>query len=142
MVVTIHAHNYDLSPEVKQFAMENLYEPLLRIWDKQGSTLEINLRDLRGTKGGIGQECRCILYMPQDRKIVITEITEDMRTSIHQARKRLLRRARKVLSQRVTQERRPKKYYVAKIVNEGRFRDPTRIPASEEVPGRETRGGP
>lgn len=141
MVVTIHAQNYDLSPEVKEFAMEHLYEPLIRIWDKQGSQLEINLRDLRGTKGGIGQECRCILYMPQDKKIVITEITNDMRTSIHQARARLLRRARKVLSQRITEERRPKKYFLAKIVNEGRFRDPTRTATSEEVPGRETRGG-
>lgn len=140
MVVTIHSQHYDLTPEVKQFALENLHDPLTRIWDREGSQLEIYLRDLRGTKGGVDKECRCILYMPQDTKIVITEVAEDMRTAIHQARKRLMRRARKHITQRVTEERRPKKYYVAKIINADRFANPTRIATSQEVPGRETHG--
>lgn len=141
MVVTIHTQHYDLTPEVKRFALENLHEPLTRIWDREGSQLEIMLRDLRGTKGGVDKECRCILYMPQGRKIVITEVTEDMRTSIHQCRKRLMRRARQFVGQRITSARNPKKYFIAKVINAGRFRDPTRIAASEEVRGgRETHG--
>lgn len=135
MVVTIHTQHYDLTPEVKRFALENLHDPVARIWDREGSQLEIMLRDLRGTKGGVDKECRAILYMPQGRKIVITEVAEDMRTAIHQARKRLMRRVRQFAGERITSARKPKKYFLAKVINAGRFNDPTRIAASEEVRG-------
>lgn len=139
MVVTIHTQHFQLTPALRRFALENLQEPLERIWDKQGAHLDIHLRDLRGTKGGVDKECRCILHTgAAGSKVVITEVTEDMRKSIHQARKRLMRRARQ-LSQRLDGPRWPRKQYAAKAIQTGLVRNPTRIVRSEAVHGgRET----
>jgi putative sigma-54 modulation protein len=111
MTVTVHAVQFDMTPGLKKFVLETLYEPLKQIWKKDGTELEIHLKDLRGTKGGLDKECRCILYMPNGPKIVITEITDEMRKSVHLCRKRLMRRARKYLEHKVEGPRRPTKLY-------------------------------
>lgn len=131
MQATISGHQFELTPAIKRFALENLRDSVEKIWDKNGSVLEIHLSDLRGPKGGLDQECRAILQMPDGPKLVITEVTEDMRKSIHQARKRLLRRVRKHVSQRADLARRPRKQYIAKVVPKELI---TRLPKSGDVP--------
>lgn len=131
MQATISGHQFDLTPAIKTFALENLRDSIEKIWNKNGSVLEIHLSDLRGPKGGVDQECRAILQMPDGPKLVITEITTDMRTSIHQARKRLLRRVRKHLSQRTDLSRRPRKQFIAKVVPKELV---TRLPKARDVP--------
>jgi putative sigma-54 modulation protein len=135
MQVTIHTQHFDLTPGIRQFAIDNLREPLERIWDKEGTTLEVILRDLRGTKGGLDKECRCILYFPAGPKLVITELTEDMRKSIHQCRKRLLRRTRQYITHKLQGNRYPRKYFAAQL-NSGELVD--RAHRSEEAHGNET----
>ncbi len=126
MNVTVHSQHFDLAPAIKHFALENLRDPLQAVWRKEGVSLEIFLRDLRGPKGGLDKECRATLTVPSGPTLVITEVTEDMRKSIHQARKRLMRRARAYLGRRVRPPRRPRKYFFAKLANaelvDGRIR--------------------
>lgn len=131
MQATISGHQFTLTPAIKKYALENLRDPIEKIWNKNGSVLEIHLSDLRGPKGGIDQECRAILQMPDGPKLVITEVTDDIRTSIHQCRKRLLRRVRKHLSQRTDLGRRPRKQFLAKNAPNEML---TRYPKSQDVP--------
>lgn len=141
MVVTVHSQQFTLTPELKRFALENLHQPLARIWDREGAQLDIMLRDLRGTKGGVDKECRCILYIPNGTKLVITEVTDDMRTSIHQARRRLMRRARQYVGHKLVGDRRPRKYFLARAVNDGMIESPARVARSQDARGgRETHG--
>lgn len=106
MNVNIHGVHFDLTPGLRRFIMENLYEPLLKIWNSEATDLDVYLRDLHGPKGGVDKECRCVLHVPMGPQIVITEITTDMRMSIHQAKKRLVRRARDYYSQKIEAPRR------------------------------------
>src|SRR4051812_36006310 len=94
MTVTLHGVHYTLTPGIRRFAMEHLYEPIRRTWDREAASLDVFLADLHGTKRGEDQACRCVLRVPHGPQIVITEQTDDMRTSIHQARKRLANRLR------------------------------------------------
>jgi len=128
MRVQVHAHQYELTPAVKRFVAENLQEPLDAIWQKDGAHLEVFLSDLRGTKGGVDQECRCTFRIPNGRQLVITEVTSDMRTSIHQCRKRLLRRVRAYVGRKVVGPRRPRKYFLARLENETEPRAPRHAP--------------
>jgi ribosome-associated translation inhibitor RaiA len=99
---TIHSQHFVLTASLRAFVEENLREPLERIWEGRGTSLEIFLRDVRGgDKQGLDKECRCVFSLPRGPPFVITEVTEDMRTSIHQARKRLLRRVRQYIGQKV-----------------------------------------
>jgi ribosome-associated translation inhibitor RaiA len=119
VLTTVHAQHFTLTPAIKQFAIENLQEPLEQIWTKRGAQLDIELRDIRGgDKQGEDKQCRCIFYMPNGPKLVITEVTEDMRKSIHQARKRLMRRVRQYVLQKIEGPRHPMKYFVAKVSNQ------------------------
>lgn len=138
MRATISGHQYALTPAIKRYALENLRDPLEVIWNKEGSLLEIHLSDLRGPKAGLDKECRVILQMAAGPKLVITEVTEDMRASIHNARKRLLRRARKYSNQRMDVSRRHRKHYLADVTPKELV---TRMPRSRDVPhSREVHG--
>ncbi len=129
MRVTIHTQHYDLTPAIKRFVQENLVEPLEAIWAKDGALLEVYLRDLRGgDKAGIDQECRCTLTLPAGPKLVITEVTEEMRRSIHQSRRRLLRRVRSYVGHKRLGGRRPRKYFFARMENEASPRKPRHVP--------------
>ncbi len=101
MLLSLHSQQFTLTPSIRDFVVENLQEPLEHIWSRAGGELDVHLRDLRGgDKQGVDKECRAVFYMPRGPQFVITEITEDMRTSIHQARKRLARRIRQYVEQR------------------------------------------
>jgi len=118
MVVTVHSQHFLMTPSIKQFALENLQQPLEQIWRRGGTELDIHLRDLRGgDKQGLDKECRCVFYTPSGPKLVITEVTEDMRKSIHQVRRRLMRRVRQQVSHRLDENRRHRKHYFADMAN-------------------------
>lgn len=140
MIVTVRSQHYQLTPSLKQFALENLYEPLLRVWRRSGddARLTVELRDLRGgERQGFDKECRCLFTVPRGPRLVITEVTEDMRTSIHQARKRLLRRVRQHAQERRTTGRHDRKHFLAEVADGGLIG--SRFARSEDVRGaRET----
>jgi ribosome-associated translation inhibitor RaiA len=120
MLVKVHSQHFDLTPAIKQFALENLREPLEQIWMKEGASLNIELRDLRGgDKQGIDKECRCLFSIPNGPTLVITEVTEDMRKSIHQVRKRLMRRARQHIELKVQGPRKSRKFQVFEGADKG-----------------------
>lgn len=121
MQVTISSQHLRLTTDLKQFALDHLYEPLRKIWRKEGALLEIHMRDLRGPKGGLDKECRAVFYIPGGGKLVISELTEDIRKSIHQASKRLMRRARQYIGHKVRPPRRPHKYYLADLAEDRLF---------------------
>ena len=138
MRATVSGHQYELTPTIKRFALENLRDPLERIWDKDGSQLEIHLNDLRGSKGGVDKECRVVFRMAAGPRLVITEVTNDMRASIHQARKRLMRRARKYVEERQSFSRRHRKHYLADVTPKDLVKE---MPRARDVPhAREVHG--
>lgn len=138
MQTTVSGHQYPLTPSIKRFVLEHVRDPLERIWDKDGSQLEIHLSDLHGPKGGLDRECRVIFRMAAGPKFVITEVTDDMRASIHNAGKRLLRRARKYRSQRTDVARRHRKHFIADMSSKELL---TRLPRARSVPhAHEVRG--
>ena len=129
MQVTIHAPNVARTPGIERYVEEQLVEPLRRIWDPESARLEVHLRDIRGgDKAGIDQECRCILRMPDGPQLVITEVSEEMRRSIHLARRRLLRRVRAWVGQRTLTRRRPRKQFFARLENATQPRRPSHAP--------------
>jgi ribosome-associated translation inhibitor RaiA len=142
MIVTVRSQHYQLTPSLKQYALENLSEPLQRIWHRTSddARLTIELREVRGgERQGIDKECRCLFAVPHGPQLVITEVTDDMRTSIHQARKRLLRRVRQHAESRFTTERHDRKHFLARTA-EGNLIG-SRYAKSEDVRGaRETIG--
>jgi ribosome-associated translation inhibitor RaiA len=136
MRVTIHTQHFTLTPALKRYIDENLTQPLEAIWSKEGALLEVYLRDLRGgDKAGVDQECRCTLTLPAGPKLVITEVTPEMRTSIHQSRRRLLRRVRSHVGQRQGAGRRPRKYFFARMENEDQPRRPRHAPLPRHAEG-------
>lgn len=139
MQLSIHTRHYELTPAIKRYVIETLQEPVEGIWQKDGARLEVYLSDIRGgTKSGLDQECRCTLHVPLGPRLVITEISDDMRTSIHLARRRLMRRLRAYISRRTVTARRPRKQYFARTADTQLATRPVR---SEEIRGgRETAG--
>lgn len=139
MQYSVHTQHCSLTPELGAWIDRHLAGSLGRIWDRGTSELEVHLRDLRLGKSGSDMECRLVFRHQFGPPMVITELADDLRTALYLARRRLLRRARRELERRLRAGRWPKKFYAAKIVNEGRIIDnPVRIPASAEVAGRET----
>lgn len=140
MVVTVHSQHFTVTPSIRQFVVDNLQEPLERVWPRAGADtqLDVELREVRGgNRQGPDKECRCILYMPRGPRFVITEVTEDMRKSIHQARKRLMRRVRQYVGHKVNGARHHRKHYLADMVSTEL--QTMRYPRSEDVRGaRET----
>jgi len=117
---TIHGQHFELNKSIKHFAQETLYEPLSRIYRKAGAQLDVELRDLRGgMKEGVDKECRAILRIPNGPQFVITEVTDEMRKSIYQAKKRLLRRVRSFAEQRQQGARRPARFSAASHAGDG-----------------------
>ena len=142
MQVSIHAHQVTLSPSLKRFVQEQLVEPLQRIWDPESARLEVHLNDLRGgDKAGVDQECRCTLRMPDGPQLVITEVTEEMRRSIHQARRRLLRRVRGWVGRRSLAVRRPRKQFLARMELATMPRTPRHAPLPDALRVRPDEGG-
>ena len=134
MQVSIHAHQVALSPGLSRYLQEQLVEPLQRIWNPESARLEVHLSDLRGgDKAGIDQECRCTLRMPDGPQLVITEVSEEMRRSIHQARRRLLRRVRGWLSRRSLAQRRPRKQFLARMEHATAPRHPRHAPLPDAL---------
>ena len=133
VLTTVHSQHFNMTPAIKQYALATLQEPLEQIWTKRGAQLDIELRDIRGgDKQGEDKQCRCIFYIPNGPKLVITEVTDDMRKSIHQARKRLMRRVRQYVTQKIEGPRRPQKYYLASVSSKELA---TKFPTSEEIHG-------
>jgi len=134
MQVSIHAQHVALTPALQRYLESELVRPLRRIWDPESARLEVHLRDLRGgDKAGVDQECLCTLRMPDGPQLVITEVTEDMRRSIHEARRRLLRRVRAWVGQRNLSQRRPRKQFFARLENATTPRHPSHAPAVDAL---------
>lgn len=133
MILTVHSQHFRLTDSTRQYVADSLLHPLEAVWDKQGTELDVSLRDLRGgDKQGLDKECRCVARLAGGPTFVITEISENMWKSIHLARKRLLRRARQYREHRQDDGRHHRKHFLADVADTKLFR---RYPRSEQVHG-------
>lgn len=107
----------ELTDDLADFCRVKIVEPIRRIYDRQGPTLEIELSDLYGPKGGIDKRCRITYTMPHTRTITVTEVAEDIYKAVDGASFRFRRLVARYKGRKLVKTRYPTKYFVAAIEN-------------------------
>lgn len=114
MVVELKAlGGLELTDDLSEFSRTRVIEPLRRLYDKQGTSLEIELSDLYGPKGGIDKRCRLTFSMPNKQSITVTEVAENIYKAIDGASSRFLRLVNRHKQWKLVKTRYPTKYYAA-----------------------------
>lgn len=113
MDVEVVAQGIDLTDDLADFCRRQIVDPLRRIFDRQGPTLEIELSDLYGPKGGLDKRCRITYTMPRTRTITVVEVTEDIYKSVDFASRRFRRLVKRYKNWKLIGPRWPTKYFLA-----------------------------
>jgi ribosome-associated translation inhibitor RaiA len=119
-----------------QFIGQHVTTPIRRIYDRQGATLDIDISDMNGDKGGPDKRCNIRFCMPHLAPISVIETSSNTFKAIAKASKRLQRRVLENKRRMTERNRHPKKYYIAKLANHGYGASETRhlgkIPGPDE----------
>jgi len=107
----------ELTDDLAEFCRVKIVEPIRRIYDREGPTLEIELSDLYGPKGGIDKRCRITYTMPHTRTITVTEVADDIYKAVDGASFRFRRLVARYKGRKLVKTRYPTKYFVAAIEN-------------------------
>jgi len=107
----------ELTDDLADFCRVKLVEPIRRVYDREGSTLEIELSDLYGPKGGIDKRCRVTFMMPHTRTITVTEVADDIYKAVDGASFRFRRLVARYKGRKLVKTRYPTKYFVAALEN-------------------------
>ncbi|HWV36961.1 MAG TPA: HPF/RaiA family ribosome-associated protein [Vulgatibacter sp.] len=107
----------ELTDDLADFCRAKIVEPIRRIFDREGPTLEIELSDLYGPKGGVDKRCRITYTMPHTRTITVTEVADDIYKAVDGASQRFRRLVARYKARKLVKTRYPTKYFVAAIEN-------------------------
>jgi ribosome-associated translation inhibitor RaiA len=118
MDVQVKALGVELTDHLADFCNEHIVEPLRRVYDREGPTLEIELSDENGAKGGIDKRCRITFTMPHTRTLNVIEVSGDIYTSVDLASRRFQRLVKRYKGWKLIGPRHPIKYYVARLETE------------------------
>lgn len=113
MDVEVKAFGIELTDDLARFCKRQIVDPLRRIFDREGPTLEIELSDLYGPKGGLDKRCRITYTMPRTRTLTVVEVTEDIYKSIDFASRRFRRLVKRYKNWKLDKPRYPTKYFLA-----------------------------
>jgi putative sigma-54 modulation protein len=100
--VTLRGVHLTLTEAMKAYVLDHLVVPLERFCDEEAATLDVQLCDNNGPKGGQDKECRATAFLPGTAPLHVTEVTEDVYKSIDLARDRLERLAKREREKRRT----------------------------------------
>lgn len=130
MYVELKGLGIELTENLSRFCNRQIVEPLLRIYDRQGPRLEIELSDDNGPKGGLDKRCRISFEMPHSRTINIIQMSDDIYRSIDLAARRFLRLVNRRKTQTLRRPRYPTKYFAAKMEH---LNQPGEVSSPEDI---------
>ena len=125
----------ELTDDLADFCRVKIVEPIRRVYDREGPTLEIELSDLYGPKGGVDKRCRITYTMPHTRTITVVEVADDIYKAVDGASFRFRRLVARAKGRKLIKTRYPTKYFVAAIENRlqpGRTWSPADITIEED----------
>jgi putative sigma-54 modulation protein len=115
MFLEVKGLGVEVTDRLADFCRERLFEPLTRIYDREGARLEIELSDDNGPKGGLDKRCRITFEMPFTKSITVSENSADIFEAVDLAAHRFVRVVKRYKGWKLNRPRFPRKYYVAKV---------------------------
>jgi putative sigma-54 modulation protein len=117
MKAIIKGRHMTLTDDLKAYVEAKIERPAARCMDGPSLTLEVELSDLFGPKGGYDKQCDVILALPLGNVLRIEEVQVDLYAAIDAAGDRLVRALERYKGKKLVGGRYPKKYYVARRLN-------------------------
>ncbi|MCK5689169.1 ribosome-associated translation inhibitor RaiA [Myxococcota bacterium] len=105
MKVIVKSRHVDLTPSLKAHAEHKLSDAVARIFDKPAAKIEIELSKSGNTKTGEDQECKVTVFMPKNKTINISEVSDDMYKAIDLAQDRLLHQIKRQQEKKIDSQR-------------------------------------
>lgn len=115
MHIEVKAFGLELTDDLRAFCEDRIVEPLRRVYDREGPSLEIELSDDNGPKGGIDKRCRITFTMPHTKTLNVVETSPDIYRSVDLAGQRFRRLVNKYKGWKLDRPRYPTKYYAAQM---------------------------
>jgi putative sigma-54 modulation protein len=119
MRTIIKGRHLELNDHLKVYVETKIQRPAAKWCDAPSVTLEVELTDLFGPKGGHDKQCEVNMTLPRGRTLRIEEVCDDLYAAIDAAGDRLWRALERYKGKTLVGSRYPKKYYVAKQYNAG-----------------------
>jgi len=113
----IKRRHLTLSEPLKAYVEAKIIDPATKWYDSPSVTLEVELSDLFGPKGGNDKQCEVIMTLPRGNVLRIEEVSDDLYAAIDAAGNRLGQALERYKGKKLIGGRYPKKYYVAKQLN-------------------------
>ncbi|RMF87250.1 MAG: ribosome-associated translation inhibitor RaiA [Nitrospinota bacterium] len=117
MKTIVKARHMELNDSLRAYVEEKIQRPAAKHFDGPSVTLEVELSNLLGPKGGKDKQCEITMSLPRGQILRIEEVEEDIYTAISVAGDRLVRSLERYKEKKLFGSRYPKKYYMAKILN-------------------------
>jgi ribosomal subunit interface protein len=122
MRTIIKSRGLPLSDPLKAYVEAKLQRTAATWVDGPAVTLEIEVADLFGPKGGRDKQCEVLMTLPRGRCLRIETASHDLYAAIDAAADRLWCALERYKGKKAVGQRRPTKYYVAKRLNAGGWR--------------------
>jgi ribosomal subunit interface protein len=117
--MTIKSRHMPLNDHLKGYVAAKIEQPAAKYFDGPAVSLEVELSNLFGPKGGLDKRCEVVMALPRQHVLRIEEVSDDLYKAIDTAGDRLLRSIERYKGKTLRGGRYPKKYYVAKLLNMG-----------------------
>lgn len=114
MRAAIKGRQLTLDDHLKTYVVEKIERPAAKYFDAPSVTLEVELSNLYGPKGGNDKQCDVLMGLPKGTVLRIEEVSDDLYKAIDRAADRLLRALDRYKGKKLIGSRYPKKYYLAK----------------------------
>ena len=117
MRTIIKSRHLTLSDALKAYVEAKIIHPATKWYDNPAGTLEVELSDLFGPRGGNDKQCEVIMTLPRGNTLRIEEVSDDLYAAIDGAGQRLELALERYKGKKLIGGRYPKKYYLAKQLN-------------------------
>lgn len=107
-----------LTDDLKAYVEAKIEHAASTWYDDPSVILEVELSDLFGPKGGNDKQCEVTMTLPRGNLLRIEEVSDGFLAAIDAAAERLRRSLERYKGKKLLGGRYPKKYYVAKKLND------------------------
>jgi ribosomal subunit interface protein len=114
-----------LSDSLKAYVEAKIIQVAMKWCIDPSVTLEVELSDLFGPRGGNDKQCEVIMTLPHGNILRIEEVSDDLYAAIDAAGGRLGQGLERYKGKKLIGSRYPKKYYLAKQLNALRLHETT-----------------
>ena len=117
MRTIIKGRHIILNDDLKTYVAAKIEHSASKWCDDPSVTLEVELSDLFGPKGGNDKQCEVTMTLPRGHLLRIEEVSDGFPAAIDTAAERLWRALERYKGKKLLGGRYPKKYYMAKMLN-------------------------